>query len=279
VNAHEPFSFDRPTMFADMPAEQYHATDAVSYSGAKKLLRSPAHYVIARTKKSEPTPAMLFGSAAHAVTLEPDRAEQLIAVAPAVNKRTNAGREELAAFEAANAGRIILSPEDRDRVLRVRDAVHAHAGARALLQDGRPEVSLFWTDGEFQVPCKARLDYLRNADGGIVDLKTTQDASAEAFGRTIASFLYHMQAAHYTSGAEHVLGATPAFFANIAVETDEPFAVACYVFEPAHLLAGGRLMDKALDRYRTCIASGQWPAYEQTIQPAQMPAWALRFPE
>jgi exodeoxyribonuclease VIII len=264
-------------LLADMPAEQYHAIEAMSASGSKKMLRSPAHYLLTRTKQGEQTDAMAFGSACHVAVFEAQRFEAAVIVAPDFNRRTKDGRAAAEAFAAEHAGKIILPPDRMDACMRVRDAVHTHPGARALLQNGRPEVSMIWRDGQFGVPCKARADWIRDSDGGIVDLKTTQDASAEAFGRTIANYLYHMQGAHYCSGAEHVVGKTPAFFAFIAVESDEPYAVACYVLETAHLLAGARLMDTALARYRDALATGQWAGYPETIQTAKVPNWALRF--
>lgn len=267
-----------PTIISNMPAAEYHAIEAVSASGAKKLLRSPAHYKAERTKPREQTPAMAFGTGAHAAILEPDTFESAVLRAPKFDKRTNAGKAAAAEFEATAAGRLVLADDDFDRCLRVRDAVLAHPGAVQLLAGTEREVSLFWTDGQFGVPCKMRADGIGTAShGGIVDLKTCQDASPDAFGRSIATYLYHLQAAFYFQGAEACYGRTPSFFAFIAVESEEPHAVACYVLEPAHLLAGARLADQAMSRYQQAMATGEWPAYSTLIQPARLPSWALRF--
>jgi exodeoxyribonuclease VIII len=80
------------------------------------------------------------------------------------------------------------------------DAVNAHPAASQLLAGAERELSLFWTDARYHVPCKARYD-ARN-HGLVMDLKTTQDASPEGFARQAANLLYHCQAAHYFSG-EH----------------------------------------------------------------------------
>ena len=83
----------------------------------------------------------------------------------------------------------------------------------------------------------------------------------------------------YFSGAEHVLDATPPFWAWIAVEAEPPHGVACYVAQPNAVLAGARLIDSALATYRDCLESGRWPAYPETIEPLTFPRFALTFNE
>lgn len=265
-----------PMAMYDMKDADYHKIEALSASGAKKILRSPAHFVVWRTQKSDPTPAMLFGRAAHTAILEPHLLESVVVKRPDIDRRSKAGKEIHEAFEKENGDKVILSPDDFDRVLRVRDSVLAHPAAQMLLANTKKEVSLFWMDGAYDVPCKARYDALRE-DGGIVDIKTTEDASPDGFGRMIASYQYHLQAAFYFNGSEAALNRTPPFFAFIAVEKDPPFAVGCYVLETAHVLAGQRLAESALSRYAEAVRNGRWDAYPMTIQPAKLPAWAMRF--
>lgn len=263
-----------PGYFRDLPAADYFAVEAMSASGAKKMIRSPAHYKLMRDTPSEPTAAMQFGTAVHGAVLEPGWLSANVAIAPAVDKRSAAGKAEWAAFNAANAGRIILSADDLLRVTRCMEAVNTHPAAAKLLAGADTEGSMFWVDGKYHVPCKGRFD-ARNR-GGFIDLKTTTDASPEGFARSAATFLYHVQAAHYLSGAEHALGETPRFFAFIAVETDEPFAVACYVLPPEAVRVGGGLMDLALERYAAALESGRWPGYPTTIDTLPFPRWAMK---
>lgn len=261
--------------FPDMPAEQYHRIEAMSASGAKKILRSPAHYRLTRDTPNEPTEAMEFGTVVHCGVLEPEQLAERVVRGERFDRRTKDGKAAHAAFQAAHAGKIILDPEAHARALACIEAVHAHPSARRLLDGAQTELSLFWSDGQYRVPCKCRFDGVNH--GGGIDLKTTTDASPEAFARSIASFQYHVQAAHYLSGAEHVLDETPAFFAFIAVESEPPHAVACYVLEPNGILAGQRLMAEALARYRDALAAGSWRAYPDTIETLQLPRWATRF--
>lgn len=258
-----------------MPAEQYHQIEAMSASGAKKMLRSPRHYKLMRDTPNEPTDAMQFGTAVHCGVLEPEHFASRVVVAPSVNKRTNAGKEELANFEALNFGKIVLSPGDMRRAQASINEVWSHPAARRLLTDAKIEGSLFWFDAEYNVPCKLRYDAFNL--GGLIDLKTTQDASPEVFGRQAANLLYHVQAAHYWSGCEHVTNAAPTFFAFVVVESEPPHAVACYVVPPAAMQTGRRLMDEALARYKVALVAGKYAGYPDTITTLELPRYALRF--
>lgn len=262
-------------IFADMPSATYHGIEAMSASGAKKMIRSPQHYLLMRTTPSAPSAAMQFGTAVHALVLEPDTFNDAVVVAPEVNKRSKDGKAEHEAFVAANVGKVILGADDFDRVLAAGAAVRAHPAASKLLTGGQAETSLFWTDGKCGVPCKARYDYLNL--GGIVDLKTCQDASPDAFARSVATFHYHLQAAFYCSGSEHVRNESPAFFAFVAVESEPPHGVACYVLPGNAILAGMHLANIALERYAAALAANEWPGYSDAIEVLQLPKWATTF--
>jgi hypothetical protein len=258
-----------------MPSATYHSIEAMSASGAKKMLRSPQHYMLMRTTPNVPTAAMQFGTAVHALVLEPDTFNDAVVVAPEVNKRSKDGKAEHEAFQAANAGKVILSADDFDRVLACAAAVRAHPAAAKLLSGGQAEASLFWIDGKYRVPCKARYDYMNL--GGIVDLKTCVDASAEAFAKAVANYFYHLQAAFYCSGSEHVRNESPQFFAFVAVESEPPHGVACYVLPGNAILAGAHLANIALERYAAALAANEWPGYSDAIEVLQLPKWATTF--
>ncbi|MFO1324173.1 MAG: PD-(D/E)XK nuclease-like domain-containing protein [Burkholderiales bacterium] len=262
-------------VFDDMPAARYHLIEAMSASGAKRMLQSPAHYRLMRDEPREPTAAMQLGTVIHAGVLEPDTFGAVVAQAPDVDRHTKLGKEELAAFAVANAGKVILPAVDFARARRCIDAVLAHPAASRLLAGAEVEKSFFWTDGRYKVPCKARWD-ARN-HGLAIDLKSTIDASPEGFARQIASLRYHVQAAHYCSAAEHLLDESPQGFVFIAVESEPPHAVACYALPGNAILVGTHLMSIALERYAAALAAGAWRGYPDTIEAIALPKYALRF--
>jgi exodeoxyribonuclease VIII len=278
IAALRPPAFE-PGFFSTMPAVNYHAIEAMSSSGAKKILRSPEHYLLARTTQNAPTAAMQFGTVVHAAVLEPDTLLTIACAAPEwkFHGNSNDGKAERAEFAAAATGRIVLPAADFRRALRCADAVRRNRAAAKILAGANVEESLFWIDGKYKVPCKVRWD-IRNL-GGLADLKTCQDASAEKFAKDCATFLYHVQNAHYFAGAEAVLNETPRFFVFIAVESEEPHAVKCYTLPPeAVRYASGRL-DLALERYAKARESGQWIGYGDTIDVLPFPRYALKFNE
>lgn len=269
-----PFQF-APGVHDNVPMDAYHSMPALSSSGIKKLLRSPAHYIVERTRANEPTDAMRIGTAVHTLILEPHRAGQVVQM-PEFNNRTKDGKAERDSWLAAHEGQQAFDAETFARIHRAVAAVRAHPGASMLLSEGVAERTVLWRDARLGIECRARFDWHR-ADGGIVDVKTTRDASPESFSRDIHAYGYAISAAHYITGAEHVLNETPRFWAFVCVEVEPPFGVATYVLDMASILVGIRHCVRAYNRFAECTASGHWPSYPDTIEPISLPAWARKF--
>ena len=254
--------------------EDYHALKAVSPSQIKILRRSPLHYFdqfLAEDRvKKPPTEAILKGTALHTAILEPNLWDTTIAVPPhAFDRRTKVGKERAEAFEAESAGRIVLSPNDADEVRRMAVAVRRHPAARFLLElPGRREASYTWSDPATALECKTRPDW-HSLDGRIVvDVKTAQDASREAFAKSIANFDYHVQAAWNLDAQGGEL------FLSLVVESSRPYGVAVYPASEAMLDAGRRRISSAMESLAECCKTGQWPGYGDAIQePLDLPGW------
>jgi exodeoxyribonuclease VIII len=98
-----------------MENADYHAHPAISKSHLDLIARSPLHYwarfLDPKRVIPEPTPAMRIGSAVHTHVLELDKWDTEYTVAPdGLDRRTKAGKEAWAAFEAESAnGRTVLS--------------------------------------------------------------------------------------------------------------------------------------------------------------------------
>ena len=262
-----------PGVFDDMPNDEYHQLAALSSSGIKKLLRSPAHYLVERTRASAPSDAMRIGTAVHTLVLEPHRSAEVVQM-PTFNLRTNAGKANRDAWLADRPGAQAFALPEYERICGAVEAVRRHPGAAMLLSDGVAERSVLWRDASEQIECRARFDWHRH-DMGIVDLKTCQDASPEAASRSIAAFNYHLSAAHYWLGHEHVFNQSPAFWAFVFVETEPPHGVACYVLDSASLRAGMDKCARAYSLFKQCTESGRWPGYPEDIQTISAPRWAL----
>jgi len=264
----------------DMEEAAYHARPEISKHDLDALDRAPALFLHQRSAPKDPTPAMRFGSLLHRVVLEPDRFEAETVLMPAgIDRRTKDGKAAWAAFEAQAVGLEIVTQQELDQLHAIREAVFSHPSAAQLLAPGgRVEASLFWLDSETGVRCRGRVDKVHPSQKILVDLKSTKDASAQAFARSCWNLRYDVQAAFYLDGWATVgpVLESPPQFCWIAVETEPPYLVACYVATPAMIEAGRERYRRNLRRYAECLAADQWPGLSDRIEPLDLPAWAVR---
>lgn len=264
-----------PLVTHGMPFEAYLAVDAISAHGLMQIERSPAHFDHTRRQPHAPTPAQALGALTHLAVLEPEEYTRRVRIAPETDRRTKAGKEDYAAFEA-DVGRIpgaIIATPDHDATARgMREAVMRHPFARALLADGHAEVTLRW-DLE-ATACKARPDWVCVGHEVIVDLKTAADASPDAFAKAAGNWKYHLQCAWYADAAVTCDLGERAFVFLVA-EPEPPHAVALYQLDDVSVEAGRARYRRALDTYRECIAAGRWPGYFHQIETIGVPRWAL----
>jgi hypothetical protein len=254
----------------DMPAEKYHAVDALSKSMMTKILKSPAHYKAALEEHQEPSKAMQLGTAIHTAVLEPHLYSQVVAVIPPdIDHRTKEGKQ----WKEQHKSRIHLTHAEDIDVQGVANSVRRHPFWEIINHEHSIEASVFAEDAETQIPLKARPDLWIKEPAILVDVKTTDDASPEAFSRTISTFGYHIQAAHYLAmtGAES--------FIFVAVERKAPYAVGIYRLDIEWLQAGENLRRKAISTLHECRALDSWPAYPTATQTLSCPKWVLNKSE
>lgn len=183
---------------------------------------------------------------------------------------------ELAGFE-------LLPADDIARVLVMAEAAREHPIGRALFaQPLVCEASIFTRDRETGVLCKIRPDCMIEPsavfpNGLIVDGKSTEDASAQGFARSVWNYDYALQAAWYVDRfQEHYGTAQPPGFIWMAQEKDLPQATAFYS-AGADVIDYGRRQYRALLRvYAACLERGEWPGYPPQVTDLAMPAWAQK---
>jgi exodeoxyribonuclease VIII len=254
----------------DMPAEKYHAVDALSKSMMSKILKSPAHYRAALDEHQEPTKSMQMGTAIHTAVLEPQLYSQVVAVVPPdIDGRTKEGKQ----WKEQHKSRIHLTHAEDIDVQGVANSVRRHPFWDIIHLPHQIEASVFAQDEETGIALKARPDLWTEGGHTLVDIKTTDDASPEAFLRTIASFGYHIQAAHYMAmtGADN--------FIFVAVERKAPYAIGIYKLDAEWLQAGANLRRKAISTLHECRALDSWPAYPTAVQTLSCPKWVLNKSE
>jgi hypothetical protein len=245
-----------PTIVHGMPFSEYLATEGYGSGAIRQFIKSPAHFLhYTRTKGEPPTPQMLLGSAAHCAVLEPREFNARYAKAPAVDRRTKAGKEEWAEFVACNPHKEILTPEQHDTAWAIKDTLAAMPEYRQLLarhDEQAVEVSRFWVDDATGIKLKARAD-MTLGRSVVVDLKTAADASPRGFSAAMARYGYHCQAGMYCEafGADE--------FAFVVVENKPPFACGVYRLDEASLELGRQMFRQALAGIARCEHEGVWP--------------------
>lgn len=263
-----------PQIIDGLSNADYHAHPAISKSGLDKIAKSPAHYKASRETKHEDSDALVFGSAFHDYILLPDTFQtDYTVLQPEFNGRTKEGKAILESIR--QSGQTILKAEWLTAIEGMAAAIAAHPKASVLLQGGKAEQSIFWTDGDSGIDCRCRPDYL-HPGGIIVDLKSTTDASPEEFARSVAKHRYHVQDAFYSEGYYQATGQWPRGFVFIAVEKTAPYAVACYSLNDDAKAYGRELFRRNLKTLLEAEKSQEWTAYSQEIETLSLPAWAYR---
>jgi exodeoxyribonuclease VIII len=261
--------------------EEYHKGPGLSSSGMKKIAISPLHFKTPQFTDSE---ALIRGTATHCAVFEPERfAEEYIVEPDGVNRRTKAGRAEVA--ELAETGKIVLKRGMFEDVQGMATAVLTHKIASEYVTGGVAEQSVYWLQHvkygekeETKILCKARPDYvieLENGDYVIVDLKTARDARPGAFERhSYWDYGYHISAAHYITGMTSILGKHPISFVFIAVEPEPPYGVITYFAEKSFLNYGFLENEAIYKTYAECFRTDNWPCYPEVMFGLKLPRGA-----
>jgi hypothetical protein len=261
-------------LIKDLPASDYHKIEAFSASTAKICLRSAAHFAASKETVKEPTEAMKIGTAVHTAILEPHLFDSEIAIMPKFDKRTKAGKEGVEQFENDNVGKTVIDWYQGERVKSIAESVRGHEFFKTYVRDGDAEATMLW--GQYGLQCKARVDYL--AGRTIFDVKTCQDASPAGFAKQVASFGYHMQAAHYAMGFKRVRGEMLDRFVFIAVESTYPHMVGIYTLNVESLKAGQTELGKAARIYAHAMSEKPELTYSKRVVEISIPQWAMPEP-
>lgn len=249
-----------PGIHDNVPFRVYQNIDAVSNSYLGRLDQCPAKAKIRR----KDTPTLAFGRAAHTYILEGvDAFDAEFAVSPQFDRRTKEGRLGYEHFQSSNLTKSILPEEDYRTIQRMNDAVRNHPTAKDLLVQGVSETTVIWRDNETDILCKGRPDWLpNNIHGVMVDLKTTRDASERAFSRSVIEYGYARQAAMYITGLFIAGNIEIDIFADIAVESEEPYRTEVYQLDTHFITWGYGEFKRLLRAEKECRDNEAWPHYK-----------------
>jgi hypothetical protein len=243
------------------------ADGRMHWSDLKQLAKSPAHYAYAIDHPRKQTRAMRVGSCLDAIVF-PGVRDFVVYEGDRRGKAWDTFAERHATVE------IFTASEHEDALGAARAVLESAEAAPYLVGQHQPVVQ--W---EYEgVPCAAGIEGERggfdvlNDPAHLADLKGTMTSEPDAFARHSFSMMWHAQLAFYTYGAPHVRERV-----LIAVEQEPPHVVSVFRLTPALLLAGQKTVRLLIERYKACVASGQWPGYVQSAVDLDVPAWAANL--
>ena len=94
-----------------MTEKEYRTHPAISRSELWKIRESPEKFKWYKENPPEPTPALIFGQLFHKLALQPEDVWNEFAVIPTVDRRTNAGKAEYAAFLEDSVGKTLVTAD------------------------------------------------------------------------------------------------------------------------------------------------------------------------
>jgi len=217
-----------------------------------KLLKSPAHYQASLSAEHKDSDAMRFGRVYDQFLLE----QIPPTICPFDSFRSKEAREW------RDTHTDYLKPSEEELMQDMYTAFMLSEAA-PLIQGGSAQAPVLWTDEVTGVPCRALPDYLTSPV--CYDLKTTNDASPEAFRYSCIKYGYDIQDAMYLDGLA-AIGHTARDFVFVVQEIEAPYTVAMYrLSEESREEARMKYRD-ALKLYAKCQERDEWPGYTDGIE-------------
>ena len=244
-----------------MTEKEYRKHPAISRSELFKITESPEKFKYYQEHPEQPTPSLIFGQLFHAMALQPETVWEQFAVMPNVDRRTKAGKEAFAEFEAQAEGKTIVSVDMVEQASAMCEALNKNEFAKKLLK-GEKEKPFFWVDDMTNEQCKCRVDCLSKVGENliIVDLKTTDNAETEAFMRSTIKYGYDVQSAMYSEGVKVNTNREP-LFVFIVVEKKPPYAINILQADKLLIRRGYDIFRELIGIYHECKTTDNWWGY------------------
>jgi len=255
----------------------YEQIDAVNQSSLKDFgtARSPAHYIYEREEsKKKPLPDCIRrGRMIDALIFEPDQAAKIQVFFG--DKIRNKG--EWDKFKKAHAlGDYVTAAELRDCEEAVRRLM------ASTDNEGTQDFNLILKTAQTQVVvvgylqgllCKARLDFLQQSEGWVLDAKSSDDASDEGWLRICQTTGCHFQAVFYRDLLDSI-NIPISNFGWFVVEQHPPYGVNRFSlsFDSPDENEAAAILDARLKRIRwlpafdKCRRENVWPSYDGTLK-------------
>lgn len=301
-------------------AYDYYKDLALSYSGLKEFAISPAHYQAYIKMPKEQTAAMRLGTLTHLALLEPEVYAHKFVVAPepkdypsalktlddlklkckelgltvsgtkdALTTRLKEVGRDLTFWDDIVAqhtgGKELLTPDDRDLIEGMVDAIQSHSVAFWLFTGGEAEKAFKWTDPLTSLVMKCKPDYLKVDQEYISDLKTVQPDklnSRMSIERHVYDSKYHWQSGIYCRGISLCIQKSLNRFAHVFVGNKPTVyqrgklthVVRVFMLDDAALEKAEIEYQPYLESFAKCVERDEWPCFPEEAETISLPTWA-----
>ena len=274
------------SLIKHMSNDEYHSRPEFSSSQLKDMLRSGAHFYshnIIKEHERETKKHLDFGTLAHTLFLEPEQFENEFAIGPKFDRRTKAGKEEAAAWEAANVGKIIIDQEQLNGAKRIAENLRTLSSHKDMQNNyGMAEASIFFIDPVFDLSLRVRPDWhiapcSTFPNGLILDVKTSTDARPFKFSRSCADFGYDLSASMYREGFQQYYGTEnkPDFIFLVA-ESSAPFLVKQYKASDLFLSVGDARYSRSKALLAESVLIDEWRGYSEDLEEIYLPSYMTK---
>lgn len=269
-------------IYPHLDEDIYRNDPAIAQSDLKKFAENPRKFMLDRenpklqwsleTDKTD-SATKRQGRLFHLATLQPDVLEQGYAPLPP-DTILNEKHDAIKTWRQEHPGKEPVRAFEWEQAFRMAYGIRQYEGLAKIIDRSKKEVSLFWTDPDTHVPCKARIDCLDEQTGTILDLKGVEvGTTVEEFLVSCYKWRYFVQDAFYTDGAR-TLGISVNHFILLAHERGT-YKPDCFPVElgPFSQNLGRQAYKYDLECFRDL--QDRVPALPDEIQSRELPGWAF----
>lgn len=265
-----------------LPNALYHGTKALISKSALDLFdRSPAHFHYAVHNPLPPEEPgdreehFIIGSAFHSYVLEPDVFAREFVVLPDFgdmrSSRNRAMRDKW--LDDKHPGKDPLTARQMAVVNGMRDGLYRNMRIRRALENGSPEVTCAVRCPHTGLLRKCRWDWLSEAEGIAIDLKSARDGRPDIWRREAATRRYNVQDTYYTeTGKLCDIDIDGMGFA--VVEKEPPYASGLYTLDATARLAGEMHYMRELEGIAERCQTNRWESYGDDAMELELPPYA-----
>lgn len=244
-------------IYTDLGINEYHGNDThISSTNFKKARRSLKEFHWYQThKETEQKSFFDFGNAFELALLDHDSFDSDVAIlqseywiSEALNEKptltvpkNSAKYKELKGkFLIENEGKYLIEDKGKESFETIEmmlESCYKDQVIRQLIENIEYQTSIFWTDETTGLKLKTRPDISKLNKNVIVDVKTTEDGSPEAFAKSIGNYDYPFQACMQIDGCQqsnYMISVDKFFW--LVVEKNPPYNATIYEFDRSDIV-------------------------------------------